>query len=55
VEDLIYTGETRSKDIREFIVGDPVDVRLDDNNMYLKRPDGKEVKAKILTKARASS
>lgn len=54
IEDVIYTAETRSGEVRQLIVGDPVEVRLDEKHVYLKCPNGKEVKAKVLTKARAS-
>jgi hypothetical protein len=55
VDDLLYTGETRSGDVRQLVIGDPVEVRLEDKNFFVKRPAGKEVKVKLLTKARASA
>lgn len=51
-DDLVYTAETRSKEVRQLVIGDPVEARLDEKNLYIKLPDGKEIKAKILTKAR---
>lgn len=54
IGDLIYTGETRSKNVRQLVIGDPVDARVDDKNLYLRLPDGKEIKTKLLTKTRAT-
>jgi hypothetical protein len=48
------TVESRSKDVRQLVIGGPVEVRVDNKNLYLKLPDGKEIKAKLLTKTRAS-
>lgn len=53
--DIVYTGETRSKEVSKLVIGDPVEVTVDDKNLYLHCPDGKEIKAKILKKARSSS
>ena len=50
---MIYTGETKSKDVRTFVIGDPVDVRIEDHNYYLKNAEGKEIKVKLLTRSRA--
>jgi len=52
-DELVYTAETRSKEVRQLVIGDPIEARLDQKNLYIKLPDGKEIKAKILTKARA--
>jgi len=53
VDDVIYVAETRSKDVREFTVGDSVEVRIEPKDIYLKRSNGKELKAKLLTKTRS--
>lgn len=53
VDDLIYTGETRSHDVNRLVVGDQVEVCLQDKDFFLKASDGKEIKIKLLTKARA--
>jgi len=34
------------------VVGDPVEVRIDKDTMYVKRPDGKDVKTKIVRRNR---
>ena len=54
VGDLVYTGETRSGAMREFVIGEPLDVRLTDKYFYLKRSNGKEIKLKIFKRARAT-
>jgi hypothetical protein len=38
-----------------WIVGDPIQVRIAGNLMYLKRPDGKEVKTRIVKRVRVES
>jgi hypothetical protein len=37
------------------IVGDPVQVAVDGDEIYLQRPDGKEIKAKIIERKRAGT
>jgi hypothetical protein len=36
-----------------WIIGDPIEVRIDSNKMFLKKPDGKELKTKIVKRVRA--
>ncbi len=55
VGDLIYTGETRSDAMREFVVGGPVDVRITDKYFFLRRSNGKEIKLKIFKRARPTA
>lgn len=58
--DVIYVGQCEEK--RHFsscrpgnwIVGDPIDVRIDKDSMYLKKADGGEVKTKIVKRARVN-
>ena len=38
----------------DWVIGDPIDVRLDGNNLFLRKPNGKELKAKIRKKIRAT-
>ena len=60
VEDLVYTvqGEavkTGTKDYTKgLIVGDPVEVSVDGEHLFLRRPNGKEIKTDVLKRARAS-
>jgi hypothetical protein len=54
IEDLVYKGETRSGEVRELVIGDPVDVRVEEKDFYVRRPNGKEIKVRLLTKARAA-
>lgn len=54
VDDIIFTGETETGNVRKLTIGDPVEVRVEDRGIYLRCPDGKEIKIKLLTKARAS-
>ena len=37
----------------DWIVGDPIEVRVEKGNMYLKKPNGKELKTKIVKRVRA--
>ena len=59
VGDLVYVG--RFKPMWSFskkppwIIGDPISVRFEKNKMYLKKPDGKEMKTKIEKRIRASA
>lgn len=60
VGDMIYVGSywprTRwSYSPKDFIVNDPVQVRIEGKNMYLKRPDGKELKTEIIQRIRANA
>ncbi len=50
--DMNYTGETRSGATREFVVGEPVEMRVDPKYFYLKRPNGKEIKLKMFKRER---
>jgi len=57
VGDLVYVGSywprTRwSYSPTDFIVNDPVQVRIDGKHMYMKRPDGKELKTNIIQRVR---
>jgi len=57
--DLVLVGECIGK--RHFsactpgdwIVGDPIEVRVEKDSMYLKKPNGKELKTKIVKRVRA--
>jgi hypothetical protein len=56
VNDLIYTGETSSKDVRNLTIGDPVQVSFDDKYMYLMGGGNvTEIKAKVQMKERAQT
>jgi hypothetical protein len=48
---IIYSGEVRSKKARDLIVGDPVDVCVEGNTLYIKNSGG-DIKAKIFRRAR---
>lgn len=53
LNDLLYIGEYRAKwrwsDEPNFIIGDPIEVSIDGNKMFLKRNDGKkDFKTKIV-------
>lgn len=57
IKDLIYIANYEAKwrwsDHPDFVIGDPIQVALDGNNLYLKRNDGKkDFKAKIIKKVR---
>lgn len=60
IDDVIYVGECEEK--RHFsscrpgtwIVGDMIDVRIDKDNMYLRKPDGGEVKTQIVKRVRVN-
>ena len=60
IDDLIYVGQCEEKkhfsDCRPgtWIVGDMIDVRIDKNSMYLRKPDGGEVKTQIVKRIRAN-
>lgn len=59
IADLVYTarGERirrRSGDFGQgLIIGDPVQVAIDGEDLILLKPDGKELKTKIIKRARA--
>jgi hypothetical protein len=61
VGDLIYFA--RGERVRRhsddpahgLVVGDPVQVAIDGDNLILQRPDGKEIKAKIIRRQRAEA
>lgn len=60
IEDLIYVGQCEEKahfsSCRPgtWIIGDMIDVRIDKDNMYLRRPDGGEVKTRIVKRVRVN-
>lgn len=57
---VIYVGQCEEK--KHFssckpgtwIVGDMIDVRIDKDNMYLRKPDGGEVKTQIVKRVRVN-
>ena len=59
IDDIVYVGQCEEK--RHFsscrpgawIVGDMIDVRIDKDSMYLKKPDGGELKTRIVKRVRA--
>jgi hypothetical protein len=61
IGDVVYfaRGERLHKNSGDaghgLIVGDPVKVAIDGDNLILQRPDGKEIKAKITKRQRAGS
>ena len=60
IGDVIYVGQCEEK--RHFsscrpetwIIGDLIDVRIENDHMYLKKPDGGEVKTRIVKRVRAT-
>lgn len=58
VRDMIFHGQyirrnrLQQDPSMDFVINDPVDVRFDKNRMYLKRPNGKELKTQIVTQMR---
>jgi hypothetical protein len=60
IDDLIYIGQCEEK--RHFsscrpgtwIIGDLIDVRIEKDYMYLKKPDGGELKTRIVKRVRAN-
>jgi hypothetical protein len=60
VGDVIYVGQCEEKKHfsscrpGNWIVGDAIDVRIDAGSMYLKKPDGGEVKTRIVKRMRAN-
>jgi len=61
IGDVVYSG--RGERVRRhsadpahgLIVGDSVQVAIDKDDLILQRPDGKEIKAKIIKRTRAES
>jgi hypothetical protein len=64
--DLLVIGECVTKENligrihnpcqpENWIVGDPIQVRIKGNLMYLKKPDGKEVKTRIVKRVRVAT
>jgi hypothetical protein len=56
--DMVYVGSywprTRwSYSPTDFIVNDPVQVKIEGKHMYVKRPDGKELKTTVIQRVRA--
>ena len=55
--DLVYVGEYSPMFFgkpSDWIIGDPIQVRFNKNNMILQKTNGKELKAKIKQRIRAS-
>jgi hypothetical protein len=60
IDDLIYVGQCEEK--RHFsscrpgawVIGDMIDVRIDKDCMYLKKPDGGELKTRIVKRVRVN-
>jgi hypothetical protein len=61
IGDLVYfgRGERITKNTADpghgLIVGDPVRVAVDGDNLILQRPDGKQIKTKIIKRVRAEN
>jgi hypothetical protein len=59
--DIVYFARcerihVRSGDVGHgLVVGDPVQAAIDGDNLILQRPDGKEIKTKIIQRKRADS
>ena len=60
VGDLIYTGQCEQKKNSDkckpadWIIGDPIQVRIDKDTMYVKKDKGGEIKTRIVKKQRAN-
>jgi len=55
--DMVYVGEYTPAFFGkpgDWVIGDPISVRFDKNNMILQKPNGKELKSKIRKRIRAS-
>jgi hypothetical protein len=60
IDDIIYVGQCEEK--RYFsscrpgtwVIGDMIDVRIDKDYMYLRKPDGGELKTRIVKRVRAT-
>lgn len=61
IGDIVYVGQCEESKHwsscrpGNWIVGDPIEFRIDKENMYLKKPTGGEVKTKIVKRIRANS
>lgn len=61
VDTLVYVGQCEEKKHfsscrpGNWIIGDPIDVRIDRDFMYLRKPEGGEVKTRIVKRIRANS
>ena len=56
-DELVYVGEYTPMFFGkpgDWIIGDPIEVRFDGNKMILRKPNGKELKASIRKRIRAS-
>ncbi|MCE9625974.1 MAG: hypothetical protein K8R69_11085 [Deltaproteobacteria bacterium] len=54
--DLVYVGEYTPMFYGkpgDWIIGDPIDVRFDGGKMILRKPNGKELKTKVVKRIRA--
>jgi len=54
--DLVYVGEYTPMFYGkpgDWIIGDPIDVRFDGSKMILRKPNGKELKTKVVKRIRA--
>ena len=60
IDDVIYVGQCEEKKYFSscrpgtWIVGDMIDVRIDKDHMYLRKPDGGEVKTLIVKRVRVN-
>jgi hypothetical protein len=60
IDDVIYVGQCEEKKYFSscrpgtWIVGDMIDVRIDKGHMYLRKPDGGEVKTLIVKRVRVN-
>ena len=60
VGDIIYVGECHERKRwsscrpGNWIVGDPIEVRVDKDEMYLRKPNGGEVKTRIVKRVRVN-
>jgi hypothetical protein len=56
LKDVVYTGECREHICKpgQWIVGDPIDVRIEKDEMYLRKPSGGEVKTRIIKRERVN-
>ena len=54
---MTYVGEYRaaflwSYEPKEWVVNDPIEVRFEKDKMFIKRPNGKELKTKVVKRIR---
>jgi hypothetical protein len=60
IDDVVYVGQCEERKYFSscrpgtWIIGDMIDVRIDKNNMYLKKPDGGEVKTLVVKRVRTN-